>query len=242
MPRYILAALAIDLTLGLANLVDLALGHPLAIVARLIDLDRERALPTWYASMQWFCVAALLWAFATRLISRRSVKSWLLLALPAVYVMLSVDEVAQLHESLGTAMDGLLLQQPREATSLTKTGFWFLFVGIPFVVAFVILVAALRPYLRLFPGPFLRLVIGTAVFLVGAIGLEGLSNLVVPGSPLDTLQVVLEEVFELVGATVVLWASYDLVQATKTQHPTPAQPAALRVLADELPGPSDPGG
>lgn len=204
----------------------------MAVIARLIDLDRERALPTWYASMQWFCVAGLLWLFAMPRITRQSHRSLLLLALPAVYVMLSIDEVAQLHESMGTALDALLLQQPREATPLAKTGFWIVFVGIPFVLAFMVVIAALMPYIRQFPQPFVKLVGGTAVFLVGAIGVEGLSNFVTQGSALATVQVVVEEVFELVGATVVLWAGYDLARLGRTRHQTSGDPADLAGLTD----------
>ena len=214
-PRYILAAFAVDLTLGLAYGVDFLIGHPLERLSRFIDLDGEVNLPTWYSSIQWFCVAALLWVFATRNVSRSKLTSWLLLLLPAVFLMFSLDEVARLHEGFGGVLDRSALDVPRTSTALAKTGTWFILLGIPFAVAFALLIAAVRPYLRHSRGAFLKLVWGATMFLTAAIGVEALSNLVVPDSPLATLQILVEESLELIGSTTVLWGCYELVRDTR---------------------------
>lgn len=209
-----MAAFAIDITLAIAYLVGAVLGNPVDIVAKFIDLDRERSLPTWYASIQWFCVAALLWGFAMGHVSRSKPSSWLLLLLPAVFVLFSLDEIAQIHEGIGVLLDNLGLIGPRGLGPLAKTGVWFIVIGIPFVIAFGVLIAALWPYLRGSRRAFTKLVGGMALFMVGAIGVEALSNLVVAGSFLASLQVLVEETIEFVASTVVLWGSYELVRDT----------------------------
>ena len=70
----------------------------------------------------------------------------------------------------------------------------------------------LRPYLRRSRGAFLKLVLGTGLMFAGAIGVEALSNFVVQGSLIASLQVLVEEMLELVGATTILWGSYELVR------------------------------
>jgi hypothetical protein len=56
-----------------------------------------------------------------------------------------------------------------------------------------------------------KLLLGMAVTLAGAAGVETLTNFTVPGSAYGMLQVLAEEMAELLGATIVLWGSYDLL-------------------------------
>jgi len=211
-PRIILAALCFDVVLSVAFGVDFVLGHPVERLSRFIDLDGEVNLPTWWASVQWFGVAACLWPFAARHATRARATSGLLFLLPTIFALFSLDEVAKLHEGFGGVLDRFFLDVPRTATSVPKTGLWFLLFGVPFVAAFAVLIVALRPHLRRSPVAFGRLVLGMALFFLGAVGIEGLSNLVVQGSALDTLQVLVEETFEFIGSTIVLWGSYDLAR------------------------------
>lgn len=210
--RYIRAGYALDLVLGLTYLIDALLAHPFPRFSRFVDLDGEANLPTWFSSMQLFCIAALLWVFATRAIRRSSRTSWLLGLLPAVFLLFSLDEVAQLHESMGGLLDRLVLVMPRALSPLPKTGVFFLFFGIPFTIAFAILIIALRPYLRRSRGAFAKIASGSAVMLVAAVGIEALSNLAVDGTFLASVQVFVEEVGELVGATTIVWGCYELVR------------------------------
>jgi hypothetical protein len=50
-----------------------------------------------------------------------------------------------------------------------------------------------------------------ACALAGALGLEVLSNFVARGSIGSVIQILAEEMCELVGATVVLWGSWQLL-------------------------------
>jgi hypothetical protein len=159
-------------------------------------------------------VAALLWYFVVRVQEGRSLRKVALVLFPLVFVLFSLDEVARIHEGIGGVLDRAFLDQPRTETVLGKTGVWFVLFGIPFVVVFAALVAIVMPYLRRAPGAFVRIGGGLALFFIGAVGIEALSNIVVRGSAFDAIQVIVEEAFELVSSTAVLWGAYLLARRT----------------------------
>ena len=203
-------AFALDLGLGALFIGDYLLGQPIERFSRFIDLDGELNLPTWYASVLWFGVAALMWIVAKRLIHRSRPTSWVLLLLPTVFLLFSLDEVASLHEGLGGVLDRLVLDVPRSLTVLPRTGVLALVFGIPFIAAMVLLFVAVRPFLGTFRRPFNAITLGMALVLAGAFAVELVSNLVEPSSMMDGLQVLLEEELELVGATLILWGTFEL--------------------------------
>lgn len=221
-PRFIWVLIAIDLALGLAYLAYFLIGHPYEPLTKLIDLDGEANLPTWYSSVLWFGVAYLTWVFAQRHVVRSRIRTWFLFALPLVFVLFSLDEVAQIHEHVGVLSDALLPSGTREATLVSRTGLFFLFVGVPFVIVFIGLLAAVRPFLAERPGAFLKLVAGMAVFVFAAVGLDALSNFTTEGSLAAIVQVLVEEVTEMIAATIVLWGAYELVSEAGSPSPRPA--------------------
>jgi hypothetical protein len=211
-PPVILVFFIIDLALGLAYVVNYLAGQPIRMLTRLLDLNGECNLQSWYSSMQWFCVASMAGIFAYRNFSRSSRRSWLLVALALLFLAFSVDEVAQIHEGLGKRMDMMLPGGTRKNTPFSHTGIWMFVLGVPFIIFFGWLAYAARVYFRRAPGAYLKIVLGMAVFLTGAIGIEALSNLVVPGSAFDILENFVEEVVcEMIGSTIVLWGSYELL-------------------------------
>lgn len=225
-PRFIQAAFAIDLILALAYFINLLIGNPVEQVAKLIDLDRERSLPTWYASILWFGAAVFAWLFATAKIPRPRLTAWFLFLYPAGILAFSIDEVAQIHEALGAALDDLLLEGPRSGSIFSVTGVWFLVLGVPFALATAAAFIGLLPELRRSPRAVTKLGIGLAVFLASAAGLEALSNIPAPGSFLAGLQVLVEESLELFASTLVLWGTYELViDAVGTPTVTPSHAA-----------------
>jgi hypothetical protein len=213
-PRFVVLLVAVDLVLGSVYLAYFVLGQPYRTIAALIDLDGEGNLPTWYATVQWFSVAMLTWVFARQHVVRAAVRSWCLLALPAVFLLFSLDEMVQIHERLGLLSDILLPNATRQGTPFFRTGLYFVFIGIPFALVFVGLIAAARPYLAQSPAGFLKLASGVGLFLLAAGGMDALSNFVELGSFASTVQVVVEETTELLAATFVLWGAYDLVAGT----------------------------
>ena len=175
-PRFIVVLVAVDLALGLAYVGYFLIGHPYEPLAKLIDLDGEGNLPTWYSSIQWFGVAYLLWAFAVRHVRRGQLRSWFLMALPLVFLLFSLDEVAQLHEHLGLLSDAVLPNGTRDSTAVSRTGLFFLFVGVPLGIVFVGLLAAVRPFLATRPAASMKIAGGMGLFLFAAVGIDALSN------------------------------------------------------------------
>lgn len=203
-------AFALDLILGAIYLADVLLGQPVERFSRFINLDGEVNLPTWYASIQWFGVAVLAGILSVHFVRRSRPASWVLLLLPVVFLLFSLDEVAELHEGFGGVLDRLVLDVPRAFSALPKTGVLVVLFGLPFSLAMVLLLLAIRPVLSDFPGQFLKLVAGMSVLFIGAIGIEAFSNFVVPESLLDRMLVLIEETLELIGATLILWGAFDL--------------------------------
>jgi hypothetical protein len=212
-PPFILIFFIIDLGLGAAHIIDYLSGRPYWLLSRLIDLGQEGNIPQWYSSVQWFTAAALLGIFAYYNFYRFRLRSWLLLALPLVFLAFSMDEVAMIHERLGRNTDVVLPGGSRQDNVFFRTGVWMFVMGLPFIALFAALVFSVRVYFRRAAGPLKKMLLGVAVFLGGALGSEAFSNFVIDfDSAYGVLQVVSEEVCEMLGSTIVLWGSFELLQ------------------------------
>jgi len=218
LPAVILACFAVDLGLGGLYLLNHALGEPVHQLTKLVDLGGEANLPTWFATVQWFSVAIAMGAFAFRQIRRDDYRSWLLLGLPAVFALLSLDEAIQIHEWLGSKADRLLPGGSREGTRWFRTGIWMFILGVPFAAVFGGLVWSVRGYFSHAHGALLKIGAGVGLMLVGAVGVEVLLNFVTSRS-LYIAQTLLEELLELGGSTVVLWGAVELlIPADRTRR------------------------
>jgi hypothetical protein len=205
-PLLILFCFAADLALGLVFLVDAAWGDTM----QHFHLEMEANVPTWYASAQLQLVALLLGLFACARFERSNPDTWLLALLPLVFIALSADETAGVHEWIGYRSDALLPGGSREGTALARTGIWMFVLGLPLAALLLYAVHRLRAYLS-YPGVLPKFVAGLAVFLVGAAGVEVLVNFVEDGSQAHMVQVFFEEVLEMAGVTTMLWAARDLL-------------------------------
>ena len=175
------------------------------------DLDLENSLPNWYSSLQLFAVAGLFAIFARCRFDRRSARAWALLALPVIFLALSIDEVAEIHEWAGLKVDELLL--PRGDTPFVLTGLWMFVIGVPFLAALVSLIHSVRVFFKATPHVASKMVVGTLVLMGGAAGVETLVNFVPWKSTAHVLEVALEESLEMVGVTIILWAVVDLLHS-----------------------------
>ena len=210
-PRVIKILVMVDLALAAAYLLDRAAGQPWWFLTAFIDLNGEQNLPTWYSSVQWCFVGVLLGLFAWSKLSLVQPRSWLLMALPVIFVGFSLDEATQIHEWLGGKSDALLPDGSRVNTPFLRTGIWMFLLGIPFLALFSALILSVRVYFLRAPGALARLLLGMAIMLAGSIGIETLYNFVVPSSIYGLLQVFFEELFEMLGATLILWGSWELL-------------------------------
>jgi hypothetical protein len=212
-PALILVLFIIDIALGLGYISNELLGRPYGKLTVFLDLAEERNLPTWYSSIQWFLVAIFLGLFAHCNFSLRQKRSWLLLVVSLLFLALSLDEVAEIHEWLGLKSDVLLPASTRRNTLIPKTGIWMLVIGVPFLALFVVLISSIRIYFQRAPDALVKILLGMLMMVIGAVGFETLTNFVARGTMYGVLQVFSEEFCEMVGATTVLWGSYELLLA-----------------------------
>jgi hypothetical protein len=179
----------------------------------LLDLNQEGNIPTWFSTVQYGLIGALLLIFAIRNLDRTRKSSVLLVFLPLVFILLSLDETAQIHEYIGAKSDALLPGAARTNTIFRITGIWMFLVGIPFFVAMIALLLSIRPYFSQSRGVLIKFFIGLCILMLGAAGIETISNFVGRRTLDYYTQVAAEELAEMLGSTTMLWAAYELLIA-----------------------------
>jgi hypothetical protein len=207
LPRFIVVLFALEFLLGLAHWIVLdwlPLIHP--ELTRFVDLGGEGNLPTWFSGTQLTCVAILLGVFALDRF-RRAERPWGIVLGALIFLALSLDETAEIHEKIGRLADVFLLEYGKKATVLPDTGIWMFVLAPVLVAVFVALWFDARQYLIGFAGKR-YLIAGAFIFLASATGIETLSNFV-SGSGL-AVSIILEEVGEMLGITVLLLGVYEL--------------------------------
>lgn len=176
---------------------------------KLIDLEAESNLPTWFSSMQLLLLAWLLALYARRSSNGPTTPGLWLPSL--VFLVLSIDEVAQFHERFGHALDIVLPGGDRSNTAFDYTGIWGVVVGLPALTA--LLWMWRQPIFSDQPIAVRRFVVGSVLLIGGAAGLDFVANFTYgPNTVLHGLQIVAEETFELLGATILCWGSLDLLK------------------------------
>lgn len=206
-PWPVRVLLLADISMAALYILDAAL--PYKLFTRLVDLDGEANLPTWYSSAQLLVLALLLGAFAV--INRDSHVRWSLFGLPALCLVLSLDEVAQIHEGLGLKSDVLLAVGAREDSVVVRTGIWMFLLGPPFLIVVALLWRAFVPFLQGRARVVRLYIVGFVVYAGSALGIEILANFVGPGGLASVVQVVCEELGEMLGVTLLVWATLELL-------------------------------
>ncbi|MFT4540061.1 MAG: hypothetical protein ACI835_002510 [Planctomycetota bacterium] len=167
-----------------------------------VDMDHEGNLPTWLSGLLLFCCAQA--CFALSMVradaSRKKFNTPKLWRVATVgFVLLSLDEVIQLHEVFERNYFGLGLAHH-----------WYYYVA-PIALPFAAL-ALWIAWRALEPEPNARRCVarGAALFLTAAIGIESLRNLFEEGALLEgvgelmLVQIVLEESGEMIGVALIL--------------------------------------
>ena len=173
----------------------------LRLLARLFDVNDERSLATWYASILLLaCALALaVTALFERLTGAPARFYWLGLALG--FMSMSAEEVAGLHEQFNGPLERLL-----------GTSGWFYFGWVVVGIGVVVVFAGLyfRFWRRLDPRTRWLFALAALVYLTGSIGFEmiGGNLLYSRGGPTLRYLVVstLEELLEMLGVVLFFYA------------------------------------
>jgi hypothetical protein len=212
-PIFIVVLFVADALLSGAYLGNYLAGQPFYTPTLLLDVDGEANIPTWFSSMQLFSIAGLLAlvAWSRKVPGEKGAAA--LVVLPVLFLVLSLDEVAQIHEWLGSRSDVLLPDGRRTVTVFRQTGIWMFVLGGPFVALLAWLLWSVKNHFAAAGSAFRKFVLGCGVFLLGALGAELVSNVPAPTSLGYVVTVFCEETLEMVGLTLVLWATYVLAAA-----------------------------
>lgn len=198
---------------------DTWLGH-----ARLFDLNEESSFGTWVSSTQFLLIATFIGSVAlSEGIVGEATGPWVW-AFAALFVGLSVDETAQVHEAIGHLTDALLPHHDRASSLVHHTGLWMFLLGPPVIAVLAWFAWRLRDVFARAPGASRAFGFGTAVWLFGALGLEALSNLTEYLPVWNVLEVAAEEGCELVGVSMMARATFGLATAWRAVAPV-VQPA-----------------
>ena len=174
---------------GAIALYHYRVGELSWVFRQLFDVDQENNLPSWFSGFLLLVTSAFLWVCARDKRARGDVWSrhWYVLAVG--FLLMSVDEIAGVHESINTvivmtwAIPGAILA---------------FFIGLTFV-----------PFLLALPrDTAVRFAIAGGIYLAGATGLEVIGNNLVAANQQDTLHYhmwsLAEEGLELFGVLFFL--------------------------------------
>jgi hypothetical protein len=170
-------------------------------IARQFDPDEENNLASYYqiVTLQFCALLLALTSWAKRGASDRYYLHWRALAL--IFLLLSVDEAASLHEATAEHLRGAL-----------HMGDYFHFAWVVPAIVFVLIVAIsyLRFLLSLPAGTGWLFVIAGAFYVGGAVGMEivggHLRKLHGEQSPQYAAGTVAEEVLEIIGVWIFIYA------------------------------------
>ncbi len=217
MPALVLLFFIADCALVVPYLVAWKIGGLYWKLGALVDLGGKANLVSWYSSMQLFLIAALLGVFAYYKLERRNKASWLLPVLPIVFAAMSFEEIADIHDWLAY-----------KSAVLFPVGFFardmlyyrdLALIGGPALAALLAaLGVCLRQYLRGTTGIATKYVVGLTVLVACGVDVFPAAA----GGARRVLQVSLQELGQMVGMTLMLWATHDLLAAHEVSLPAPA--------------------
>jgi len=178
-------------------------------VRQLFDVDEEDSFPTWYSSAALLLTAVTLWINARQQRALGSPLRWHWSGLAAGFLLLSIDEIAGIHETMNSLIDGS----------------W----AVPGAVLAALIGALYLMFLaRIDRKTAIQFVIGGAIFVGGAVGVELYTEPYLENDQLNTLAynlwTAVEEGMEMAGVLVFLGA---LLRSMKAD-------AAVRSLGIEL--------
>lgn len=165
----------------------------------MFDFSIERNVPTLYSSFSLAAAGLLLWLIAVS--HRRAGDPWRQWAgLALIFLFLSLDEVASIHERL---------IDPVRATLHTSGILYFAWI-IPYGLALIVLGGTYLKFLLRLPRETMKMFLMSFVLYVsGAVGFEMLGGMLFETHGNDFLYAVcytLEELLEMVGVVVFIYA------------------------------------
>lgn len=173
------------------------------------NVSLEISIPTWYSQVLLFVSGVLMLFIALiRKLTQDKYRGWLFLGV--IFLYMSIDEGAELHELARLPMDSLQLNSGAFASS------WV----IPWLaVCSIVIILFYRFWLKLPKKTRLLFFIAGMFFVGGAIGMEMIGSLLYnqhSGDMRSTFMFqvyfAVEELFEMIGATIFLYSLIDYIR------------------------------
>ncbi len=210
---FFLSIVAVSLVgIGLATILYVLLTDNSEFAGNLMlifNLGRETSIPTWYSGTLIFLSALsllLVWTVKVRAKDRYR-HYWF--GLFTVFVLLSIDEVAAIHEVFG----GYIV---RSVVGQTSGLFFYSWVIAGGTFALVFALIFLKFLLGLPARTRWLFIVSGAMFVSGAVGMEMIngqhSESYGSWTPVYALGTGLEELLEMMGITLFLFAILDYVK------------------------------
>ena len=204
-PRRVVAVLggAVLVMSGLSmagHFLRITRGRELRGLVWIFDVGAEQSIPTWYASVSLLICAALLWIIGAANQGSDDGAKMQWKGLATIFLLLSLDEVATVHEWTANLLPNV---EPEGIFYYT----WLL-LGIPF--AALISLLYLRFLFRLPPRTRRLFVLAGAVFVGGALGMEMINAqeefLHGSGTLRYAAMTGFEELMEMVGVLIFMYS------------------------------------
>ena len=217
--KILMWMLVCDLSVLLLHIIVLLTPlFPSDTIKQWVNVDMEGNIPTWYSSIKLFILSGLCLIYAKRLVEAPLRKIYFVLGF--IFLFFSMDESARIHEGLTTILKKLNIY----SFFPDSHGTWILLYAAIFVLLTLGLRKNIGPFIREKPGRTL-FITGAAIYILGAVGIEILSYYIyaanLQGTPLDTLEILVEEGFELTGQTLLI---YSLLLKLRSSPGTPIWP------------------
>jgi hypothetical protein len=209
-----------------ANLARIVITHitghdSMGGILPLVDVNRENSLPTWFSTINLFMSAILLFSIYGWKKQQKSPDRvyWLYLAI--VFLLLSADESASIHEIMGIMMD---------KTSISVNWIYYSWLIPGIFIALALFVFLIKFYLRLPRRYQILFGLSAALLFGGVFVMEFIDGFAAtdsgPNTVIFELLVTVEESLEMVGVILFIYSLIDYKQvneSAKNGNETPGQ-------------------
>jgi hypothetical protein len=198
----------------------------LILILDLFSVNLEDSLPTWYSTINLFVAAAILFSIAIAKFRATDHHRWYWLGLSTLFLYLSMDEGAVIHEILAEPLHD-------QFNTSGYLEFGWQIIAIPLVILFGLLY--FRFWIKLPPHTRLWFAIAAVVYAGGALIIEGISANEASSSGINMKYLTiatLEEMCEMLGVVIFIYALLTYIvqsdlhfslqpPASETPRPTP---------------------
>lgn len=190
------------------------------------DLNAENSVSNWFSSVQLILLAILLFALSRRECARGETQAARAIGvLSLAFVFFSLDEVAQIHEKITVSL------KHYEAIPRVRGdhGIWIFVYSVIALGILLLIGPGLWRYARRNPANSLRFGAGGLILVVGAVGMEILGDMQIF---VGSLEVLSEEIMEMSGVSVMVWACLRDLEAAPVRictAPPPSRPSRTSV-------------